>query len=975
MLIGRERETSALWDRFEAAAAGHTSVALVAGEPGIGKSRLIEALAARAAAAGATVLRGGASDAEGMPPYLPFLEALGRYIRTAPPDRLRDEAGPGAPTLAAILPELPARLGGLAPGYPLPAEQARLRLFEAVGAFLAALAAPAPLLLVLDDLHWADTASLDLLCHVVRHEAGARLLVLGAYREGEVERNPALERALAELARLRVLATVTLAPLSGSEVAALAATALGSAVDAAAGRLLHARSEGNPFFAEELLRGWQESGVLVRADGRWVLATGDGTGADPALPATIVTTIRHRLTRLAPEVVDLLRTAAIVGRTFDVTLLASVTEAEVEAVEDRLQAAVGARLLHAAQSGTYRFSHDRVRECLYAEVTSARRTRLHGAIGMAIERRGGDDGAQHLADLAFHFAHSGDRGRGAAYSVRAAREAMRTFAAEDAATQFRMALALLDPADSQRGELLRGLGEAALLAGREHEALDAFEAARTWFLQAGDPVAAGRAAHALGQANWHLEAHAPARAAFEAALALVEHRSPPDEAQVLVDLASLLALSMGRQEAGLTHARRALDLARRTGNPHLEAAAGRTVGNLLMRANDLATGIPLLERSLALAEAADDPAEAAECCPHLALAYAWSGRLRQAQELMLRWLAFALRCHDPYQLRHVYTMRAFPAWAEGRWAEAERLVDEARSLVERLTSPEPLAFLRTVRGWLAWSRGDYPAAEALFAEAMVTFRQMGPSVLVWYLGQLGLALAAQGKRDEALGCVDELEGLIGAHPGGTMPTAEPLTYMAQIAVLLGERERAGRCSARLRPFQGQCHDLLVDRLLGEIATLSGDAAAARAHLDEAEALARREGMRPELARTIAARAELALAEGGPAGAARARDLLAAALALFDELGMSGEAARARARLHRLAQPAAAPARPSLPAGLSEREAEVLRLVAAGKSNRQIAGELFLSEKTVANHLTAIFTKTGSDNRAAAAVFAIRHGLA
>lgn len=144
-LIGRRREAALLWDQFEAATSGRASVVFVTGEPGIGKTRLLDEIAARAMAAGATVLRGGASDAEGMPPYLPFLEALGQYIQTAPLEQLRKQAGAAATILAGILPELPARLGELPPAYPLPPEQARLRLYEAAGAFLAAIAAPHPL--------------------------------------------------------------------------------------------------------------------------------------------------------------------------------------------------------------------------------------------------------------------------------------------------------------------------------------------------------------------------------------------------------------------------------------------------------------------------------------------------------------------------------------------------------------------------------------------------------------------------------------------------------------------------------------------------------------------------------------------------------------------------------------------------------------------------------------------------------------
>jgi predicted ATPase len=182
VFAGRERELAVLWERYLAADAGRASVVLVAGEPGIGKSRLLVKLVGQAEAAGAVVLRGGASEAAGMPPYLPFLEAVGGYIRAAEPERLREQIGAEAAVLATIFPEVELRLGELPASYPLPVEQARLRLFEAVTGFLAAIAAGSPVVLVLDDLHWADAASLDLLVHVARRAGTARLLIAGGYR-------------------------------------------------------------------------------------------------------------------------------------------------------------------------------------------------------------------------------------------------------------------------------------------------------------------------------------------------------------------------------------------------------------------------------------------------------------------------------------------------------------------------------------------------------------------------------------------------------------------------------------------------------------------------------------------------------------------------------------------------------------------------------------------------------------------------
>lgn len=988
-LIGRQREAALLWDQFEAATSGRASVVFVTGEPGIGKTRLLDEIAARAMAADATVLRGGASDVEGMPPYLPFLEALGQYIQTAPLEQLRKQAGAAATILAGILPELPARLGELPPAYPLPPEQARLRLYEAAGAFLAAIAAPPSppisggtnggLLLILDDLHWADAASLDLLCHVVRHQPAARLLILGAYREGEIGYSPAFARTLNELARLRALTTLVLAPLQAGEIATLAANYLGGATAAALGQFLHAQSEGNPFFAEELLHDWLETGVLAREAsdlaGRpcWALTR----PFESTLPPGIVGAIRQRLAHIPPPVIDQLRIAAIIGRTFYASLLAEVQGREVEEVEELLLAGECAHLIRGDRAGAFTFSHDKIRECLYAEVSTTRRQRLHEKIGLALEKRSDRESAQRLADLAFHFARSGDRIRGATYSRRAAEQALDAYAAKDAMAHFQTALDLIEPDDQQRGGLLLGLGQAALLAAAEEQAATAYAAAQAWFQQAGNPIAMAQAAHGQALAYWRLDAPAQAREALEMSLVLLDaaQHPGPEMVQTLVDLADLLGVVLGQQDQAIVYGRRALALARGLGDDPLEAAASRTVGFLLVRENDLAAGLQLLEQALALAIAHDDPGEAAECCACLAQAYCWSADFERSHQISLRREEFARRAQRPHQLCYVYTWLAFLHAARGAWAEAERFLAQAQPAVERMVSAEPLAFLRQIRGFLAYQRGDYAAAERELQAALATFREQDPGELVLCLGMLGLTLLAADKRQEARECAAEQEAILAALSVGRLPTLSAQGCLALMAVIMGDDERAATYYPGLLTCQGQHHWFLVDRILGEIAALSGDWEAAQAHLAAAAALAQREGLRPEMGRIRLAQADLELTRGGPGSAARARRLLGQALALFEELDMTGETSHARHRLRDLPRQPGAPVHPGLPAGLSPREAEVLRLVATGRSNRQIAQELALSESTVAKHLTAIFNKTTTDNRAAATAFAIRHGLA
>jgi len=332
------------------------------------------------------------------------------------------------------------------------------------------------------------------------------------------------------------------------------------------------------------------------------------------------------------------------------------------------------------------------------------------------------------------------------------------------------------------------------------------------------------------------------------------------------------------------------------------------------------------------------------------------------------------RYRDAYHLRNTYTWLALLHASQGTWVEAEQTIEEALTTASRLPGRAPLSFLSLIRGFLAYQKEDFVTAEREL-QVIRANRQQGPFWSRFYTGLLGMVHVARGNREKANVCVTELEGLLDELPAGTLLTASIIICLALIALATGDQKRIVDLYPRLLDFHGQHYLFLVDRVLGMAASVRGDWEAAAMYLAAAEAKARREGLRPELARVLLSLTDYELARGLQGYITRAENHLKQALNLYEEMHMTAAAERVLSRLQTLSHRPHGSSVQSLPADLTEREVEVLLLVARGRSNRQIAQQLGLSAKTVANHLTHIFTKTRSENRAAATAFAIHHSLA
>jgi tetratricopeptide (TPR) repeat protein len=498
---GRTAELRRVTRRLDEARAGHGGVMLLAGEPGIGKTRLIEEAAETARAQGALMLWGRCYEGEAARPFGPFAEALGEYARTVAPEVLQADLGVHAAPLTRIVPQLRERIPDLPEPVALEPAEERVRLLDAVAQSLLALAARVPTVLVLDDLHWADAGTVALLRHVARFVPRARLLVLGAYRDVEVAAHHPLTDALGTLPQETSYEQLGLEGLDAAAVKELVDTVADRETPAAWVEALTRETSGNPFFLREVLLHLAEEGALAPADGR---AAPGPEGLQ--LPDTVRHVIARRLARLPAATSDLLRVAAVFTGGIDFEVARRVAGLEERAALDALDAALAAQLLVTVggQDSAYDFTHALVRQTLYEGLSPARQVRRHREVAEAMEAVYADRAVEHAAEIASQYARSAGlpgSERGVPHAVAAADRAAAAYAHDDTVTFLRIALQLVPPNDARRARLLGRLGMASLWALNVEAALPAMG-------EAGDLIAAAEggdaAADYLGEAAMRL---------------------------------------------------------------------------------------------------------------------------------------------------------------------------------------------------------------------------------------------------------------------------------------------------------------------------------------------------------------------------------------------------------------------------------------------------------------------------------------
>lgn len=463
---------------------GHGRLMLLVGEPGIGKTRTAQELTADARRRGARVFTGRCHEGEGMPPFWPWVRIVRAYLRECDLATLRADLGTGAVDIAAVIAEVRERLPKLPPAPILEAEQARFRFFDSFTSFLKNVAGTQPLVLMLDDLHWADASSLLLLQFLVRELDDAPLFIIGTYRDVELELHHPLRQTLGEVARASGSQTLHLRGLAPQEVAQVLHHFTGVSPEETLTTAVHQQTEGNPFFLTEVVR-------LLASEGQHSpILTPQSVSAFP-VPQRVLDVLSRRLARLSAECLRVLTLASVIGRDFTLTVLTRASDLSSPHILQALEEALGAQIVIPEQQtlSSYSFSHALMRETLYRELMLIQRVTFHRQVGEALESLSGADPAPYLTELAYHFGVAAQGGtaveKALRYATQAGEQATLLLAYDEAATQYQSALHLLTlqtPDEMRRCDLLLALGDAYRRAGQSPQAkatfLDAASSAR-----------------------------------------------------------------------------------------------------------------------------------------------------------------------------------------------------------------------------------------------------------------------------------------------------------------------------------------------------------------------------------------------------------------------------------------------------------------------------------------------------------------
>lgn len=760
-LVGRNNELTEARELWQRAREGRGHGVLLSGEPGAGKTRLAREITIQAAVDGALVLSGGCYEYEAATPYLPFVEAFRRWAREETnDDKLRELLGDAATQIAKLAPEIETRLGPFPERQALAAHEERLLFFDAVAHVFSNIARKQSLLFYADDLHWADRGTLWLLSHLLRNLRDARVLIVGAYRETELDRAHPLAKSLVDWNRERLITRIVLRRFNESETGDQLGALLGERVSGEFAVAVHRETEGNPFFVEEVLKALIERGSVRRESGRWHRCD----MAQLLIPQSVKEAIGHRLDRVSQNCNDVLRVAAILGKVFTFEELSAAAEQTEDVLLDALDEAANAQLIAAGSGDSFSFTHDKIREVLYEELNPIRRRRLHRHVAEGLERRC-EKAPCAVEKLAHHYIQAGDHERGLRYAKQAAAEAAKVFAFDEAIAAYGRA---------------RDCAEAL---GLTQEQLEQEEAIGKAFMLHGDTILAGE--------------H------FESALALATDSAT--RARLLCEAASSLVVT--GDPRGSEYLREALQVLDPVTNPLDTANALSIEARFHHLAGRHQKAIELLLRAGELVgPTAEGESRNTSAAPMISQIYAFTAGAYQHYGLYdesNRWARRALEFGEKHNILFAqaagYEYLGENSVHAGNFEAGLEYGRREMEIADRLHSRERRAWAHFYTAQCLLFLGEIQRAEQELLDGIRVAEAIGENrVLSLFRPSLGVAQALQGRYDEGLETVTT--NLQRSSPSLIYTHFEALRCLAYVHFLRSELEDAERVCRQAEEF-------------------------------------------------------------------------------------------------------------------------------------------------------------------------------
>ncbi len=903
-LVGRESEMNALRAAVDATLRGEGGVMFLAGEAGIGKTRLGEEMAAYATLRGARLLRGRCFQGQGTAPYEPWIEMLRAFVREAPPQLLYKVCGPYTTDLAKLVPELLEKVGpaqAVTLGHP---DQERLRLFEAVKQLCLLLSQETPLVLFLDDLNWADPASLELLHYVARGAPETFFLILGAYRDLEVTEDHPLTQLLFDLNRERLLTQLSLQRLVPVDVGRMIEEILGEEGSDSFRDLVFQKTGGNPFFVEEVIRSLVEEGALFRAGERWDRRP----IAEIRIPSSVRQAVRQRLSHLDARCNRVLSLAAVQGKEFDEEILKQVSglrdEELLTALEDALRARLIEEKAEARGRSSLAFTDSQVRDVLYDSLSRIRRRQYHAKTARALEGRAKGKEAERVTLLAYHYVLADDVEKALDYSLRAGEAAFLVYAYEEAGRHLTTVLELLEEVKREpilRAEVLDRLGETAYYQGDADAAIEHWHGAAEIYEDQEERVRQGEALRKVAYAHF-MEKHDQREASgwYEKARTILEAEPRGIELVHLYNDVARLEWRRGEDPiAAVTMCQSALELGEELDAHEQVSHAYQTLA-LLLPPEDKAQTMEYLERGLEIGREHERYEAASRAFVNLGVGQAFVlGDLQRAIETFEEGLAY-VQASGYFAYREC--IRAELAYTgyipSGAWDAAmdlTRAVEDAPVTCKLHGIVYPLV----TSGLISMYRGEWGEAEESLraaVESAASFEEatfVAPQVM---LGRLYLEKGDYPEAESQLIAAYEVLRKAGDHIDYLRQLVLPLSLLAGVALRIKEPERAARYAEELTSLADRLDvdwaRAYADRVAGLLAEERGDWGAAEELLRRSFTFWTRLGAPYERARTLYGLGTMHQRQGEAEKAATA---LSEALTIFNDLGAKTDVGKVLAR--------------------------------------------------------------------------------